>query len=62
MKQVDEMPKEGQFVAVWECAGEIWGDTYLTSDNGAKMLARTESGWIECEPYFGQATKFFISE
>ncbi len=28
MKQVSEIPKEGQFVAVWEANGTVWSDTY----------------------------------
>lgn len=27
MKQVDEMPTSGQFVAVWEHDGEMWCET-----------------------------------
>lgn len=26
MKIVDEMPNEGQFIAVWEHRGHIWAD------------------------------------
>ena len=28
MKQVDEMPTEGQFVAVWENAHGVWSGTF----------------------------------
>ena len=29
MKQVDEMPTSGQFVAVWEYNGNIWSGVYI---------------------------------
>ena len=29
MKQVDEMPTSGQFVAVWENKNGVFSDTYL---------------------------------
>jgi len=29
MKQVDEMPTSGQFVAVWEYDGVIWSEVYI---------------------------------
>lgn len=32
MNIVDEMPEEGQFVAVWEYNGEIWSDTFSIID------------------------------
>ena len=28
MNEVSEMPKEGQFVAVWIYRGKIWSDTF----------------------------------
>ena len=32
MKQVDEMPTSGRFVAVWQSANGVFGDTYLWRD------------------------------
>lgn len=34
MKVVTEMPKSGQFVAVWEFQGNIWSDTYRYDEHG----------------------------
>lgn len=31
---VNEMPKSGQFVAVWEHNGNIWSGTYYWDDDG----------------------------
>lgn len=32
MKQVKDMPQEGQFVGVWEYKGNIWSNTYKWID------------------------------
>ncbi len=32
MKQVPEMPVNGQFVAIWEFRGQIWSDTFKYID------------------------------
>lgn len=34
MKEVNEMPKEGQFVAVHTYNGNVWSGTYLWDDEG----------------------------
>lgn len=28
MREVNEMPTSGQFVALWVCGEKIWGETY----------------------------------
>lgn len=42
---VNEMPKSGQFVAVWEYGGSIWSDTFCWEDD--KLLCYAPEGW-EC--------------
>lgn len=34
MKEVNEMPKEGQFVAVYSYNGNVWSGTYEWDDDG----------------------------
>lgn len=38
MKVLTEMPKSGQFVAVWEFQGNVWSDTYRYDEHGGLEL------------------------
>ena len=40
---VNEIPKSGQFVAVWEYGGTVWSDTYCWDE--WKLLVYVEDGW-----------------
>lgn len=42
---VKEMPTSGQFVAVWEYGGDVWGDTFCWEEE--KLLVSV-SDWWEC--------------
>lgn len=47
MKEVNEMPTEGQFVAVYTYNGKIWSGTYLWDDEGlAKEYCIYEDGFV----------------
>ena len=35
MKFVDEMPEEGQFVAVWTYCGELWSHDFRIVEDGS---------------------------
>jgi hypothetical protein len=38
MRELSEMPEEGQFVVVWEFGGRIWSDTFLVSDGDPSFV------------------------
>lgn len=62
MKQVDEMPKEGQFVAVWEFGGSLWSDTVMIGEHPESILVYNTDAdqWIEDVWHDPENAKFFI--
>lgn len=67
MREVSEMPDEGQFVAMWEYKGRIWGDTYLVSDdpefvsawdNGADDWGDAEH--VDVQAFTDNPSKFYV--
>lgn len=67
MREVSEMPEEGQFVAVWEFGGRIWCDTYLVSDDPeyVSTWVNEADDWGDAEPIDVQAfdsnpSKFYV--
>ena len=42
---VNEMPKSGQFVAVWKFKGRIWSDTYKWEDGILYEWSERDGGW-----------------
>ena len=68
MKQVDEMPTSGQFVAVWQYNGKIWSGVYINrgewidvylieDDDFERNNAETVKNHLE-----KQSAKYFIAE
>lgn len=47
---VNEMPKSGQFVAVWEYNGNIWSGTYYW-DDGGDLFEWGDEGPLEIRGY-----------
>lgn len=63
MKQVDEMPKEGQFVAVWECSGMVWSDVIRHTCNGLLERCNSDGGeWDITSAEFPSKPIFFVLE
>ena len=68
MREVSEMPDEGQFVAVWEFDGGIWCDTYLVIDADPALVSVWDNDaddWGDAEPVDDQAygrnpSKFYV--
>ena len=65
MKQVQEMPKEGQFVAVYSGGTkEIWSDTFKWKEG--KLLIYRDFGFhIEADPTWDHLSEdviFYIKE
>lgn len=67
MREVSEMPEEGQFVAVWEYNGRIWCDTYLVSDDSKYVSTWTNEAddWgdaepVDCMPFDSNPSKFYV--
>jgi hypothetical protein len=40
MKELDSIPTEGQFVAIWEFQGKPWCSTYKINKNGKTFVYR----------------------
>lgn len=53
MKQVNEMPTEGQFVAMWEYNNKIWSDTFRWVDGSLKISSKDGEDWYEHQLYPG---------
>lgn len=62
MKQVDEMPKEGQFIAVWEFGGRLWSDTIMIDEDTGSFLVYNSGldAWNEDVWHNPKNAKFFI--
>jgi hypothetical protein len=60
-KMVDEMPKEGQFVAVWEYSGEIWSEM-LKHDKkfGLRSFDGINEIWVDAPTFKGLTPKYII--
>ena len=53
MKQVDEMPTSGQFVAVWQCHdGDLDSAILKYGDTGSLLTLIDYSEWVEDVPQF----------
>ena len=50
MKEVNEMPENGQFVGVWEFNDHIWCDTYLI-EYGVLYVRNSETDDFVDSPY-----------
>ena len=62
MKQVDEMPTEGQFVAVWKERG-VYASMAFELKNGELFGYGVEDGYqYPCVMSFEDGTKFFIAD
>lgn len=49
MKYVNEIPKSGMFVAVWENGNGIWANTFLVDDGVLKYFQSESDTFIEYE-------------
>lgn len=45
MKQVNEMPIEGQFVAIWINENGVWSDTLMYEDGVLHVYNNQEDSW-----------------
>lgn len=63
MKQVDEMPKQGQFVAVWEYNGKMWSETYKWENEILYIYSSSKDGWRINDIFFSETIKrkFYIA-
>ena len=65
MKQVDEMPTSGQFVAVWEFYdGKIASETLMWDETGSLLALRDDGFHEDDDPnfYTDEGASFFIAE
>lgn len=46
MKEITEMPTDGQFVAVWLYDGEIWSNTYRFHDGITQRYCQHSYSWV----------------
>lgn len=55
MKQLKEMPEEGQFTAHWTYDNTIWSGTFKWEDDVLHEYSDySEDYWMKTEPYFAQ--------
>ena len=53
MKQVEDYPKEGQFVAVWQNNNGVWSGVFNHEDGVLHEYNSPEDSWDSYhEPYF----------
>ena len=65
MKQVDEMPTSGQFVAVWELHGsKITSETLMWDDCGSLIVIMPDGYHEEADPAFYDdiRSQYFIAD
>ena len=68
MKQVDEMPTSGQFVAVWVFDGNPFADTLLWDEGDLKSYQETETNHFfkdeshNVDFYRVMLAKYFIAD
>ena len=71
MKQVDEMPTSGQFVAVWENKNGVFSDTYLWFNDDLLVYDNSVSDFDKDHHYDtdslmgslkSKAVKYFVSD
>ena len=68
MREVSEIPEEGQFVAMWEYDNRIWCDTYLVIDADQSIVSvwnNAADEWGDVEHIDDQAfthnpSKFYV--
>ena len=46
---VSEMPKSGQFVAVWTNESGIWSDSYIWEDGKVLKYNEVDDNWETCK-------------
>ena len=52
MKEVNEIPKEGQFVAMWNFRGNIWSGVFRIEDGEIFEFNDNENEFELSGPYF----------
>ena len=70
MKEVQDLPEEGQFVVVWEYNNKIWSDTFkregeiILNYNGVEDKFEEESGLEDWSWYSDDRSnkKIFVTE
>ena len=64
MKQVDEMPTSGQFVAVWSYGEKIWSEVYMWKDGDIYAYGNNEGLCITTlkNSYKHFKAKYFIAD
>ena len=65
MKQVDEMPTNGQFVAVWELQGSKITSETLMWDSCGHLLVLMDDGYheeVDADFYVELEAKYFIPD
>ena len=66
MRELSEMPEEGQFVAVWEYNGKIWSDTYYWEDDKLLCFSNESEEFeiqdheLDCEAFVSNPAKFYV--
>jgi hypothetical protein len=65
MKQVNEMPTEGKFVAVWENDNGVWSGVFIFEDGILYEYNGSEDSWDSYHtPYFKEggnySTTYFV--
>lgn len=65
MRQVDEQPKSGSYLAVWEYGGKLWADTYMWNDNELLIYGSDKECPDDFVSYEGQSegienVKYFV--
>ena len=67
MKQLDEMPTEGRFVAIWKENGKLMSETRAWFRGTLLALSPIDHSWtnFDSEEYtdeYPEGTKFFIAD
>lgn len=66
MKEVNEIPKEGQFIAIWSFRGNVWSGVFRIEDEKIFEYNDNENEFELSGPYFLGADfkniKYFVME
>lgn len=52
MKQVNEMPIDGQFVVVWENDNGLWSATFMFEEGVLFEYTSSEGDWESCSTHY----------
>lgn len=62
MKQISEIPTNGQFVAVWVYNGHPWSGTFKINNELQLEFDVRKDKWFDCGKYYDCGLKKFLSD